>query len=246
MIGRLLREWLAGWADLILPPSCLICDTLADECDGFRHGLCASCFAAVTHDPHAACPRCAATVGPYTDVSRGCLVCRRAGFAFERAYRLGVYAGRLREAVLRMKTPAGEKLAQRMGAVVRDMLVPRLIGQGVTVVVPVPLHWRRRWARGHNQAEGLSRELAAGLGVPHRAGWLVRRKYDPQHRQASASARRHNMVGAFRVCRRASLVGATVLLVDDVMTTGSTLHEAARTLRDAGADRVWVAVLARD
>lgn len=246
MIGRLLREWLAGWADLILPPSCLICDIPAGECDGFRHGLCARCFAAVTQDPHETCPRCAATVGPYTDVSRGCLVCRRAGFAFERAYRLGVYAGRLREAVIRMKTPAGGKLAERMGTVVRDVLVPRLVGQGITLVVPVPLHWRRRWIRGHNQAEELSRELAAGLGVPHRAGWLVRRKFDPQQRQTSASARRRNMVGAFCVSRRASLVGATVLLVDDVMTTGSTLHEAARTLRHAGADRVWVAVLARD
>jgi len=159
--------------------------------------------------------------------------------------RLGPYEGRLRDAVLRMKSASGEGLAETMGQTFWEAACPRLREFGVGVVVPVPLHWRRRWSRGHNQSEAVARELAAGLGVPFEPRALRRVRHTPQQAQPSASARRENVKGAFRANRTASVAGRTVLLVDDVMTTGSTAAEAARTLRAAGAGRVVVAVLAR-
>jgi ComF family protein len=114
------------------------------------------------------------------------------------------------------------------------------------VIVPVPLHWRRRWARGYNQSEAVALALADRLHWPCWPHGLCRWRHTPmQHHQSSPTARRLNVQGAFRVAPRVSFQGRTVLLVDDVMTTGSTMHEAARTLRDAGAARVVVAVLAR-
>jgi ComF family protein len=132
-----------------------------------------------------------------------------------------------------------------MGRVFQEAVCPRLRNEGIGLVVPVPLHWRRRWGRGHNQAEALGREIARGLGVPFDPWVLQRVRHTPQQLQPSASARRENVKGAFRARSGATVARQTVLLVDDVMTTGSTAGEAARTLRGAGAARVIVAILAR-
>jgi len=100
-------------------------------------------------------------------------------------------------------------------------------------------------ARGYNQSAALGKELAAGLAVEFAPTLLMRVRHTPQQIQPSAAARKENVRGAFRTKRRASLADRAVLLVDDVLTTGSTACEAARTLREAGARQVIVAVLAR-
>jgi ComF family protein len=132
-----------------------------------------------------------------------------------------------------------------LGCFYSEKVAPRLKTAGIDLVVPVPLHWRRRWMRGYNQAASLGREIARGLGVKFASNLLRRIRHTPQQIQPSAAARRENVRGAFRIKRRASFGTGTVLLVDDVLTTGSTAGEVARTLREAGAARVMVAVLAR-
>jgi ComF family protein len=112
-------------------------------------------------------------------------------------------------------------------------------------VVPVPLHWVRRWQRGYNQSSAIAYGLASRLRLPFRPGWLRRTRNTPSQTKQTASGRRDNVRGAFAVPRRVRLDGQTVLLVDDVMTTGATASEAARALRKAGAGRVAVAVLGR-
>jgi ComF family protein len=242
---RFLRHLARGVGQLLYPNSCLICATPEQEDAPFRHGLCATCSGTITTDPYETCPRCSATVGPHTDTTTGCAACKDHSFAFERAFRLGPYAGRLREAILHTKTSAGEPLAEMLGRVFAESRGSAVIASGVDVVVPVPLHWVRRWSRGYNQAEAIGRELAAALDLPHDAGVLRRVKPTPQHAQPSAAARRENIRGTFRASSCASVAGRAVLLVDDVMTTGSTAAEAARVLREAGASRVVVAVLGR-
>jgi ComF family protein len=242
---RGLRELARGVGQLVFPNACLICDAPEGDRADFRHGLCSDCHSAVTTDPLPACSRCALTVGPHTDTAAGCAACRDVALGFQAAIRLGPYNYRLRDAVLRMKSAAGEALAEEMGRVFWEAACAPLRSAGVDVVLPVPLHWRRRWVRGYNQAVAVGRELAAGLGAKFAPELLRRVRYTPQQLQPSASARRENVRGAFRVRSGASLAGRSVLLVDDVMTTGSTAGEAARTLRAGGADRVVVAVLAR-
>jgi len=102
------------------------------------------------------------------------------------------------------------------------------------------------WRRGYNQATALARALASGLRIPCRERWLRRVRATPFQTDVAPSARRANVRGAFRAAADPNLKGQTVLLVDDVLTTGGTASEAARTLRAAGAARVVVAVLAHD
>ncbi|MBA4187425.1 MAG: hypothetical protein C0467_05335 [Planctomycetaceae bacterium] len=242
---RVMTELASGLNQLIFPDYCLICDIPEGDGNKFSHGLCGMCHDAVTNDPLPACPWCAATVGPHADTGNGCLACKGKSFAFDAAIRLGSYDRQLREVILRMKAANGESVAEQMGRILCARLCSKLSKLALTTVVPVPLHWQRRFARGHNQAAGIGRELATGLGIPFASSGLRRLRNTPQQGQPTASARQENVKGAFGVSRRARFVGETVLLVDDVMTTGSTASEAARVIKKAGARSVFVAVLAR-
>lgn len=231
-----------GW---IYPPVCLICDDSQAGETPLRHGLCTNCYREVTTDPLPACPRCAQTVGPHADTSDGCGECRGAGFAFAGAVRLGPYAGKLRDAVLRLKSLGGEGLADLLGRSFAAERAAPLAALSAELVVPVPLHWWRKLMRGYNQSAALGREIAAALGAPFEPNLLRRVKSATQHAQPTRAARLQSMKDIFRVRPGARLSGKTVLLVDDVMTTGSTASAVSRALRDAGADRVVVAVMAR-
>jgi ComF family protein len=210
-----------------------------------QHHFCDACRQTLTQDPHATCPRCSSTIGPFSDVRDGCPACRDERFAFDRTFRLGPYDGVLRELVLRMKHHSGEVLAELVGELWAEQLAPHLRDTRIDAVVPVPLHWWRRLRRGYNQSATLARVVARRLHAPLRPRWLWRSRNTPrQTYQMSATARRDNVRGAFRLGPGADVRGKTILLVDDVMTTGSTASEAARPLRAAGAAQVIVAILA--
>jgi ComF family protein len=248
------RSWLAalvsagrslwqGAGQILYPNACRLCQEPLPPDGG---AFCAACKTGLTGTPSLACSRCAAAVGPFVNLRDGCTHCRDAGFAFDHAVRLGPYEGVLRDAVLRLKHHTGEGLAEALGELWADCSADALRALAVEVVVPIPLHWFHRVRRGYNQSESLARELAAALNVPCRPGWLRRaRATRKQHHCRSREERRENLRGAFRTRHGEAVRGKRVLLVDDVMTTGSTAHEAARPLRSAGAAQIAVAVLAR-
>jgi ComF family protein len=240
-IRTLGKELFHGLLGLLYPAMCQICEQplAADQVD-----FCTACRAALTTDPYPACPRCGGTVGPYAFVEGGCASCRPHSFHFEGVIRLGPYDGLLRDSILRLKQPAGEGLAEALGLLWAHHVQQRLSAVGADAVVPVPLHWKRRLARGYNQSEALARALAGRLALPCRPGWLRRERNIPHQVKQTATARRENPRGAFFARPRPELKGKTILLVDDVLTTGSTASDAARALRAAGAARVVVAVLA--
>lgn len=231
-----------GMLQLLYPGACSLCGRPLPAEESY---FCASCRVALTRDEHTICPRCATTVGPYVNIDGSCTHCRKLTFHFERVVRLGSYEGLLREAILRMKHAAGETLAESLGELWAETAEAPLRSCGAEVVMPVPLHWWRRWSRGYNQSEALAEAVAARLKLPCRPGWLRRIRNTPLQTQQTATGRRTNVHGAFRAGFRCKVQGRTVLLVDDVLTTGSTCSEAARALREAGAARVFVAVLGR-
>jgi ComF family protein len=178
-------------------------------------------------------------------VEGGCVRCREETYHFERTVRLGPYEGLLRELILRCKHHEGEGLAEVLGEIWAECAGDRLRELRPDVVVPIPLHWLRRWTRGYNQSEALARTLAAGLGLTILSFALRRVRNTPHQTRQAPSARRENVRNAFVVRSQAAIARKNVLLVDDVLTTGWTASEAARALRSAGASRVVVAVLAR-
>jgi ComF family protein len=112
------------------------------------------------------------------------------------------------------------------------------------LIVPMPLHWRKRWSRGYNQSELLAKEIARRWGVPV-ANIVQRVKATAPQAGLSNSKRRLNVRAAFRIRKGSNIKGLRVLLIDDVVTTGSTASACASVLKRAGASHVAVAAVAR-
>lgn len=236
------EQYAEAVADLVWPRVCLVCDAPFDGKAG-PGSICECCRKAMLAEPDETCPRCTSTVGPHTDLSEGCARCRGVPYRFASGVRLGPYTGPLRDAVLRMKASSGEPLAETLGRLWAARK-EQLLAAKPDVVVPVPLHWRRRWVRGYNQSESLAVGLGVGLGLKCRPRALVRVRPTPTQRAQSPTERWENVKDAFRPGRTAAVRGLTVLLVDDVMTTGATADAAAAALKAAGAAQVHLAVLA--
>jgi ComF family protein len=170
-----------------------------------------------------------------------CALCRSGLRGFDAAYCFGSYEGVLRELIHLYKYGRIKTLAKPLGDLLAQAL-PR--DERFDAIVPVPLHWRRQWQRGFNQSELLARGTARRSGVPA-VNALRRKKSTATQAGLSNTGRRRNVTGAFD-CKRTSLVeGRRILLIDDVMTTGSTAASCALALKRAGAGRVALLTVAR-
>ena len=241
MFPTFAKTVLQGFKRLLYPGACLVCERILQE---EENSFCTPCRLAILTDPHFTCPRCSSSVGQYEDVSNGCLRCQNQSLYFDEAMRLGVYADTLRDAVLKMKVRVGELLAESMGSLWAEAARERFLRFAAQVIIPIPLHWSRRWQRGYNQSEALAEGIAGQLQVPMKSRWLKRCRATTKQTLLTPAQRQQNVKGIFRVSGRAAVKGKTVLLIDDVLTTGSTMSEAARVLKQAGAKMVVAAVLA--
>jgi ComF family protein len=238
-----LRRSLAGWGriglDLLYPPRCALCRT--DLPLAADHPVCPACRRRLTADR----PRCLRCGTPGT--TDACTTCRRFPPPCAGLVVLGPYADELRELVLRAKRPAGDLIARGLGSLLADARRTTFDDWAIDLVVPVPMHWRRRLFRGTSSADDLARGLASCLGLPCRR-LLRRRRPTRMQNELPVRERRGNVAGAFRPpwlwgARR--LRGRRVLLVDDVTTTGSTLAACRDAAISAGAAAVYAAVVAR-
>lgn len=227
-------ELTAALLDALYPPRCRLCG--AADCLAHRFS---------EHDPHPRCARCAAQLPAILPDGAICAACRIRPPGFTGAVCLGDYGDpALRNWVLALKHGGRRDLADPLGRALGTRLLERGVEPG-TPVVPVPLAWLRRHERGHDQALGLARGVAAQLGAPVVRA-LRRRRWTAPQGSVTAPSRSANVAGAFVARRAAALLrDREVLLVDDVATSGATLAECARVLRRAGARRVRPAFVAR-
>ncbi len=178
-----------------------------------------------------------------------CQACRDYPPEFERAVSFGEYAGGLRDLIHLLKysgvLPAARPLGGLLAASIEEL--GRAGGDSVPMLVPVPLHASKRRERRFNQSELIAR--AALRRLPQRfdldCGVLERRRPTRSQVGLDREARIRNMSGAFRVAAPQRVQGRTVIVVDDVMTTGTTVSECARVLKRAGAAKVFAATVAR-
>lgn len=232
---------LARLADLVLPPRCLRCGATIES----GGGLCPDCWPVVRFIAPPLCAGCGLPFDLPAEAGMLCAGCVRRPFGFRRARAVLVYDDASRDLLVRFKhgdrtdsAPAFGRWLLRAGA---DLLAE------ADVLVPVPLHWTRLFARRFNQAALLALEVGAAAGIAVDVRALGRRRRTVSLGHLSPTHRRRVVRGVFAVPERAraALDGRRVVLIDDVFTTGATAEAATRALLRAGAVSVDLLTLAR-
>lgn len=192
------------------------------------------------------CYHCGLTLGPYEshEASDPCGRCGEREVGVVRMARVGTFSEPLVTLVHRLKFGRSWEVARILAPFVVQSLtqVSEACGVEVDALVPVPLHWTRRVRRGFNQAEELAREARRLMGWPVVMGLKRVKRTGEQARMGAASLRAENMRGAFAAVPRRGLAGKHVWLIDDVSTTGATLHAAASALRKLPRDERPVSI----
>ena len=222
--------------DFALPPRCGGCGTIVDEVDSF----CSECWRKLHFLGPGGCSRCGLPLKG-TDIDT-CAVCLARPPRLDRIRAAVAYDDISRSIALRLKYGRKVALARTMSRYMHP-----LVGElpADAVLVPVPLHRGRLWNRGFNQSAIVARELSRRTGLPVEVDALRRVRATPPLKGLNMRQRRRTVAGAFRASPEAELRGRTVVLIDDVLTTGSTANACARVLKRAGAKRVDLVSWAR-
>ncbi len=229
---------------LVLPVECAACGAgLTDDPVPF---FCRQCWNSIKPLAGPACPRCgrpfASSVTLLHSPSHLCHACRLRRPAFTSAWSLYPYQPPLQDAIRLFKYHGKVALADALGDLMRAAL-PR--PPAVDLMMPIPLHPSRLREREFNQSLLLADRLSRWLRVPLSYDNLVRLRQTEPQTELSRAARLKNLRRAFAVLRPSAVEGKRIFLVDDVMTTGTTVNECAKALRKAGTADVYVGTLAR-
>lgn len=238
------RGLLKGIKDLIYPNCCPACKGRISG-DKKERLICGRCREDIEKNLPPFCASCGRHLdnpGAAKNVCHGCL---DAKFHFDRAFSPCVYKGTVKKLIHEFKYNGkdylGEPLAGLMNEFIRDYRLPI---EYMDFILPIPLHKSRLREREFNQAVILSEQVAGEFGKRVLADILVRSRHTKSQTELSPEKRRLNVEGSFSVKDAAAVKGANILLVDDVLTTGATLSEASRILKQNGAGIIVAMTLA--
>ena len=228
--------------DAIWPRTCEFCGRPVDRPARY---VCSDCLNRLPFTPTDGCCRRCGRAAEKLDGEFLCDDCRRYRPSFDRAASALAFDGDAREAMNAFKFRNSLWLRNDLVDWTEAVARVRFKVEEIDVVLPMPSTFLHRFTRGYNQCAYLAKALAKRLGKPYR-GFALRRKGSPERQGGlPEEARRTNVIGTFAIRTPAAVRGKTVLVVDDIMTTGSTLSECAAELKSAGASRVWCVTLAR-
>ncbi len=224
-----------AWA---LPLPCPLCG--GEPLGGEPNMLCEACLSKLSFVKEPVCPGCGGELSGILEVCPDCLKEERRPWS--RAVSVFRMGGEAAELIYKFKYRGRPELARPLGSLAAKALAKS--GVKPDVIVPTPLHWLRLLLRGYNQAELLAEALSAETGIPI-ARPLVRRKWTRQQAKLKRKDRIENLRKAFSAPDSTLCENRSIVLVDDVMTTGSTLSAAAKALLEAGAKELSILIAAR-
>jgi ComF family protein len=235
MIAAAIRAGSRWLLDFALPPRCASCGAIVGE----MHSFCSDCWKQVQFLGDSGCATCGLPLLA-TDAAL-CANCLARPPRIARSRAAVAYDELSRRLAIRLKYGRKVGIARTMAR----YMAPLVPAGGQQVIVPVPLHRRRLWQRGFNQSVLVGRELARRVELEFDPFALRRTRATPPLKGMTRLQRRKAVAGAFAVRDKEAIAGRTIILVDDVLTTGSTAEACARALRRAGAARVELISWAR-
>ena len=231
---RILSELLEGLLDIIYPPHCVICKQSDPK------WFCPECQAKISYLEPPCCMRCGIPCNTGL-----CFDCRDINRSFSSANSAAQFSEPIVEAIHQFKYGGHIALADSLAQIMVNRFQKTELEGKFDLIIAVPEQDSRLIERGFNQAEELARRLASAISIEYVDGVLRKTKKTAPQVGLAAEARTANLRGAFSVALPGTVMNRSVLVVDDVMTTGSTLEEAARALKEAGASRIRGYTLAR-
>ena len=237
--GRLHNE-LTGLWNFLFPQACCLCGEAKATA---LHGFCSSCCSELPSLTQPHCPRCAL---PFISDEGGnhlCGDCLLDPPSFRWTVAAGLFQGNLRQAIHQFKFAGRFQLAGPLAGLILDAARNSIEDFSPHLLIPVPLHFERLRDRTFNQSLLLARALGQQLEIAAPSRILTRVRPTSPQQSLPAKERHKNLAGAFDV--QGDVSGRRIILIDDVMTTGSTARECARTLMRHGAEQIAVVVAAR-
>ena len=243
------QQRLSQMASLFYPAACVGCEQsltrapkLVDE--DFQSTWCDDCWVRLPESWQRGCPKCGAFIKRPDSFGDRCALCRDVPLTFDSAVALGNYQGMLKRLVLDLKN-ANEQLAFQLGRLLGLRLMQQEFFDHADILLPVPIHWQRRFQRGFHAAAVIAEGVHAITGVPIGERLVCCDHLTKKQGTLTGPQRFANVKNAFKLRPLVSVKGSSIVIVDDVMTSGATLGELAKMLKKAGAESVDCAVVAR-
>jgi len=224
-----------------LPPQCHCCGKFLEEGE---EGICSDCLSEIRWIEPPFCSVCGTPFASKVVENHPCSACAGGRRYFEIARALGYYKGPLQEAIHRWKYQGRTYLSPVFGKWMARGFQRYWEPTSLDLLIPVPLHRKRLRERGFNQSLLLVQELSRRTGIPYYKRVLLKKRHTFPQVSLSGVEREKGVRGAFHVTGKEELEGKSILLVDDVYTTGATVNECSKVLMEAGAERVDVLTLA--
>lgn len=224
-IGTGIQIFYRSLIDFVYPPFCLLCDRHLEAAERL---VCNACWSGLP-----------ALQKPLKEFSES------RGFLFTRALSIWEYSDRVQDLIHHLKYFRRPVLGMKMGEALAQLLADYEEFAGADFLIPVPLHARKLRERGYNQSLVLAQTVAQKSGIVLFNQALKRIRYTRPQAQLNADDRAKNVLNAFCLQKNSSLADKTVILVDDVLTTGNTLNECARVCKSSGARQVYALTVAR-
>ncbi len=238
-----IRDIFLGFLDVLYPRHCFACDKSLHEEENTY--ICESCLEIIKTTVEKRCSKCGIKLGAgITSSSKGCPECKSTNLRFEKCFFVSDNTEPVRTLIHQFKYKKHMCLATPLGDLLINLLYQEIICE-IDFVVPVPLHWKKKQERGFNQSELMAKKICKKLSIPISINNLHRVKNTLSQTQLSRSQRQKNVKDAFKVKIPEKFFQKNILLVDDVLTTGMTASECAKSLKNAGTNKVFLIALAR-
>ncbi len=229
--------------DILYPRSCLICSDSIN--DSLYDGACRDCLEKINLNVTPFCKKCGFPLKSATTTDSSCSKCRGKLYYFDRALSVSQYTGITRRCIQLFKYRRKLKIGKNLSRIMLRFLKEHFSIDSIDLIMAVPLHRSKLKERGFNQAEILADFIRLNLKIPASFDNLKRVKNTLSQYQLPLEKRQLNIKDAFECTDKSFFAMKSVLIVDDIFTTGATLSECSRVLKNAGAKKVYTLTMAR-
>lgn len=229
--------------DMVYPPCCPFCDQPLRQQE-WQMKVCRNCQKQAVYITNNHCLKCGKFI--YSEKEEFCYDCSRYSHHYDQARSILSYQGKSKEALYRFKKSNRKEYAEFFGEEICRLLGRWIYNCRGDYLIPIPLYYKSEGGRGYNQADILAKVISRKTGIPVCENLLQKVMETKQQKDLDKTERRKNLENAFVVLpeHRALIDGKTVILIDDIYTTGATADAASKVLKDAGAARVFVVTVA--